>query len=126
LSVTIKRGVRDGVRMSLRKSFSTASFSAASLSAARQPSRPSGRREPGRHKPSVSTARHSHCILPLIEQDLVEMPLVAERRRAPTDPAGAGPAECLSPTPHGVVPDSWLMMIPRAASSSSTILRLGG
>jgi hypothetical protein len=29
LSVTITRGVRDGIRINLRKSFSTASFSAA-------------------------------------------------------------------------------------------------
>jgi hypothetical protein len=54
------------------------------------------------------------------------MPLVAELRRAPTDFAGAGPSERLSPAPHGFVPDSWLTMIPRAASRSSTIRRLSG
>ena len=60
-----------------------------------------GRREPGRHKPSASTARTWHCILPLIEiTTRSTRPLVAERRRALTDLAGAGPAERLSPTPH--------------------------
>jgi hypothetical protein len=60
------------------------------------------------------------------DHDLVEMLLVAELRGAPTDLAGADPAECLSPTRHGFVPDSWLTMITRAASRSSTIHRLSG
>jgi len=62
----------------------------------------------------------------LIENDLVEMPLVAELRGAPTDLAGVDPAECLRPAPPGFVADSWLTMIPRAASRSSTIRRLSG
>jgi hypothetical protein len=60
------------------------------------------------------------------DHDLIEMPLVAELRRAPTDLAGADPSERLCPAPHGFEPDSWLTMIPRAASRFSTILRLGG
>ncbi len=60
------------------------------------------------------------------DHDLVEMPLVAELKRAPTDLAAAGPAECLRTAPYGFVPDSWLTMIPRAASRSSTIRRLRG
>jgi hypothetical protein len=48
------------------------------------------------------------------DHDLVEMPLVAELRRTPTDLAGAGPAECLRTAPYGFVPDSWLTTIPRA------------
>ena len=50
-------------------------------------------------------ARTWHCILPLIENDLVEMPLVAELRGSPTDLAGADPAERLCPAPHGFIVD---------------------
>jgi len=39
------------------------------------------------------------------DHDLVEMPRVAELRRAPTDLAGAGPAEGLCPAPHGLIAD---------------------
>jgi hypothetical protein len=60
------------------------------------------------------------------DHDLVEMPLVAELRRAPTDLAGVDPAERLRPAPPGFVPDSWLTTIPRAASMSSIIRRLSG
>jgi hypothetical protein len=60
------------------------------------------------------------------DHDRIEMPLVAELRRAPTDLAGAGPGERLRTAPHGVVADSWLTTIPRAASRSSTIRRLSG
>jgi len=42
------------------------------------------------------------------DHDRSAMPGVAELRRAPTDPAGAGPSERLIPAPHGFVPDSWL------------------
>jgi hypothetical protein len=37
--------------------------------------------------------------------DLIEMPLVAELRGAPTDLAGVDPSECLSPAPHGFIVD---------------------
>jgi hypothetical protein len=60
------------------------------------------------------------------DHDLVETPLVAELRGSPTDLAGAGPSERLRPAPHGFVPDSWLTMIPRAASRSSIIRGLSG
>jgi len=114
--------------MRLRKSFSAASFSAARFSATRRSSRPSTR-APGTRPPQTVRIDGANMALHLAvdrDHDLVEMPLVAELRGAPTDLAGAGPAECLSPTPHGVVPDSWLTMIPRAASRSSTIHRLSG
>jgi hypothetical protein len=60
------------------------------------------------------------------DHDLVEMPLVAELRGAPTDLVGVYPSECLRPAPHGFVPDSWLTTIPLAPSRSSTIRRLSG
>jgi hypothetical protein len=60
------------------------------------------------------------------DHDRAAMPLVAELRRTPTALPGAGPAERLSPTPHGVVSGSWLTTILRAASRSSTILRPSG
>jgi hypothetical protein len=60
------------------------------------------------------------------DHDRAAMPLVAELKRAPTDLAGAGPSERLSPAPYGVVAGSWLTTIPRTASRSSTIRRLGG
>jgi hypothetical protein len=39
------------------------------------------------------------------DHDRIEMPLVAELRRAPTDLAGAGPGECLRTAPHGFIVD---------------------
>lgn len=39
------------------------------------------------------------------DHDLVEMPLVAELRRAPTDLAGVDPSEFLRPAPHGFMAD---------------------
>jgi hypothetical protein len=58
------------------------------------------------------------------DHDRAAMPRVAELRDAPTDPAGAGPSDRLSPAPHGFLPDSWLTTIPRATIRSSTIRRL--
>jgi hypothetical protein len=60
------------------------------------------------------------------DHDRAAMPPVAELKRAPTALAGAGPAEFLSPAPHGFVAGSWLTTIPRTASRSSTIRSLGG
>ena len=39
------------------------------------------------------------------DHDRIDMPLVAELRRAPTDLAGAGPGECLRTAPHGFIVD---------------------
>ena len=39
------------------------------------------------------------------DHDLVEMPLVAELRRAPTDLAGVDLSEFLRPAPHGFMAD---------------------
>jgi hypothetical protein len=39
------------------------------------------------------------------DHHVVEMPLVAELRRAPTDLAGGDPAERLRPAPHGFIVD---------------------
>ena len=75
---------------------------------------------------SINGANMARLLAVDRDHDLVEMPLVAELRRAPTDLAAAGPAECLRTAPYGFVPDSWLTMIPRAASRSSTIRRLSG
>jgi hypothetical protein len=60
------------------------------------------------------------------DHDRAAMPRVAELRGSPTDLAGVDPAERLSPTPHCFVAGSWLTMIPRAASRSSTVRRLNG
>jgi hypothetical protein len=114
LSVTITRGVRDGFRINLRKSLSAAPI----LSALKE----------GVQNEAVSIDGANMALHLAVDRDhdLVEMPLVAELRRTPTDLVGVDPAERLRPAPHGFVPDSWLTMIPRAARRSSTIRRLSG
>jgi hypothetical protein len=80
----------------------------------------------GNEAVSIDSARQPMALAVDRAHELVEMPLVAELRGAPTDLAGAGPAHCLRPAPHGFVAGSWLTTIPRAASRSSTIRRLSG
>jgi hypothetical protein len=67
----------------------------------------------GNEAVSIDSARQPMALAVDRAHDLVEMPLVAELRGAPTDLAGAGPAHCLRPAPHGFVAGSWLTTIPR-------------
>jgi hypothetical protein len=92
--VTITRGARDCFRINLRKSFCAARRSLTALNEGVQ-----------NEAVSIDGAPEPMLLAVDRDHDLVEMPLVAELRRAPTDLAGVYPSERLRPVPHGFMAD---------------------
>ena len=72
--------------------------------------------------PSWSTARHSQCFLPAILTRPLEMPLVSGTGQTPPDLV----RELLAELRAHCRTLSWLTMMPRAASISSTMRKLSG